>query len=233
MASDQRKKPPQVPGPYLGYSLQTTRFLVRLLEADPDSIISLEVFEDVGVETIDGHRIAEQGKSTSDGENPVSDRAVGLWKTFSNWVDAIEYGDLELNKTMFEIYVSHPRSGKIVSSFSNARSRQEAYCALKRAKEEIWSIGAVSGAIKAYVARVFEVDEEIVCKIIQAFTLVCGSGSPQADLKTLMSKNIGVPPEILDDLLAYCLGWVKEQTDILLEQGKPAIISHNFCSDIK
>ena len=74
------RKKPHVPGQYLGYSLQATRFLVKLLESDPDSTVSLEVFEDIGVESYDGYRTAEQDKSATNG-NPVSDRSVDLWRS--------------------------------------------------------------------------------------------------------------------------------------------------------
>ena len=72
----------------------------------------------------------------------------------------------------------------------------------------------------------------MVCKIIEAFSLDCGSGSPHADLKVLMGKKL-VPPEIIDETLDYALGWVKKQTDILLEQTKPAcILVDTFRSDM-
>ena len=94
---------------------------MRLLEAEPGWTVSLEVFEDVGVETAEGKRVAEQVKSTYKG-NPISDRAVDLWKTFSNWIDAVSCGNLQLDKTTFEIYVSRPKTGDIVSRFSKASS---------------------------------------------------------------------------------------------------------------
>jgi len=77
--------------------------------------------------------------------------------------------------------------------------------------------------LREYVSKVFDTDESVVCKIIQAFSLDCGSGSSQTDLKALMSKAL-VPQDIIDDVLRYALGWVKEQTDTLLEQKRPACI---------
>lgn len=220
----------QVPGQYLGYSLQATRFLAKLLEAEPGWTVSLEVFGDVGVETADGHQLAGEVKSTHGG-NPVSDRSVDLWKTFSNWIDAVKRGDLQLEKTSFEIYVSQPRTGEIVSSFRDANSLDEAHTALTEAKNKLWGTAPdfnlksnVSDTIKPYVSNVFETDETLVCRIIVAFSLDCGSGSLHADLKVLMGKKF-VPPEIIDETLDHALGWVKKQTDILLEQTKPACIS--------
>lgn len=228
----------QAPGQYLGYSLQATRFLAKLLEAEPGWTVSLEVFGDVGVETADGHQLAGEVKSTHGG-NPVSDRSVDLWKTFSNWIDAVKRGDLQLEKTSFEIYVSRPKTGDIVRSFSRANSLEQARSALTEAKNNLWGTAPdfslkskVADTIKPYVSNVFETNETLVCGIIDAFSLDCGSGSPHADLKASMGKKF-VPPEIIDETLDYALGWVKKQTDILLEQAKPAcILVDAFRSDM-
>jgi hypothetical protein len=225
-----QKRSNQVPWQYLGYSLQPVRFLVRLIEGDSDSNVSLEAFEDIGVETSNGHRIAEQDKSAPR-SNPVSDRATELWKTFSNWIHAVQSGQLDPGRTTFEIYVSHRRTGNIVESFSRANNPQDSYQALKEAKKIIWGPpplfplkSSVPATIEPYVTTVFEADVPLVSKIIQNFHLICGSGSPQADLHALVSKA-WVPEEIVNDTLHFALGWVKRETDLLLEQGKVACLS--------
>src|SRR5215470_13727657 len=83
-----RVRSAQVPAQYLGYSLQPIRMLQILLGAPPGSFVTLEVFEDVGVQ-INGQRIASQVKSGLV-KNPLSDRSCELWKTLANWCDAIE-----------------------------------------------------------------------------------------------------------------------------------------------
>src|ERR1700733_2744590 len=175
-----QRKRPQVPGQYLGFSLQATRFLVRLLEADPDWFVSLEVFDDVGLEGPKGQRLAEQSKSALAG-NPVSDRGIDLWKTFSNWVDAVEAGELPIEKTLFEIYVAQPRSGPIVKSFSEAKTLDEARQALRRAKTLLWGRppeypikAGLAKTVRSYVTRVFDADELLVSKIIRSFTYSSG-----------------------------------------------------------
>jgi hypothetical protein len=223
------RKSPHVPGQYYGYSLQTTRFLAWLLTCDEDWAVSLEVFEDVGVEQTDGSRVVEQVKSTSDG-NPVANRSVELWKTFANWIDAVEHGELLSNRTKFEIYVSRPRHGVIVDSFAQAGSATDARHALLQAKSMIWGTPpnyeqrlTVADKLRPYVTRVFEADQDVVCAIIQSFELVCGTGSPQADLRELLAKAL-IPPDIIEDTLLFSLGWVKEQTDRLIEQQQPAVV---------
>ena len=131
------KKTPHVPGQYLGYSLQATRFLMHLINSTPEWTVSLEVFEDVGVEVGGGIRIAEQDKSALKG-NPVADRSVDLWKTFSNWVKAAQSGDLKPETTRYVLYVSHPKTGEIVRNFAQACSKTEAAKAFANAKKKLW-----------------------------------------------------------------------------------------------
>ena len=58
----------QVPGQLLGYGLQYTRMLSLLVESDSNSVVSLEVFEDVGVNLSDhfksGQRLSLQNRPT-------------------------------------------------------------------------------------------------------------------------------------------------------------------------
>jgi hypothetical protein len=229
-SNDEHQTTPLAPGQYLGYSLQATRFLMRLLDAPAGWTVSLEVFEDVGVETGQGNRIAEQDKSSLEA-NPVSDRAVDLWKTLSNWLDAAQSGELNPETTKFVLYVSHPKTGEIVESFARARSSAEAREALLQAREKLWGPSStfpfrprVSRTIAPYVDKIFEADEHMICRIIQNFQFESGSGSPQEDLRAVFATRL-IPPEIVDDALAYALGWVKENTDRLIEQKKWARIS--------
>lgn len=221
-----------VPGQYGGYSLQATRMVAKLLDAPSGSAVSLEVFEDVGTESACGHRTAEQVKSTFDG-NPVSDRAVDLWKTFSNWVDAVGDGELQIGKASFEIHVSRPATGEIVRSFSEATCLRDAQAALKQARDKLWGTppqylnrAKVSDGIRGYLDNVFGADESVTCGIIEAFSLSCGRGDSHADLEAKIEEKF-TPPELISDVLLHALGWVKSRTDRLVESQRPAVVSRD------
>lgn len=218
------------PGQYLGYSLQTTRFLARLLDADLDSSVSLEVFDDVGVETPEGRRVAEQTKSALTC-NPVADHARDLWKTFGNWLDALRSGHLISEKTSFELYVSGNKSGEIVRDFSDATSGSQAQGALLRARDKLWGPSPVfplksdvAETIRPFVTKIFEASEEDVCAIIANFRFESGGSSPQHDVRQKLATRF-VAPEILDEVLNHAQGWIKRQIDLRLEQSLPACIS--------
>ncbi len=63
-----------MPGTVRGILLQVTRFLFYLLRVETTDVVSLELFEDVGVEFADGRKIAEQDKSIRSA-NPLADRS--------------------------------------------------------------------------------------------------------------------------------------------------------------
>src|SRR5687767_10932510 len=98
MTSTRKPRSAQVPAQFLGYSLQTTRAAIRALQAEPGAFVSVEVLDDVAVTRSDGGTTAEQSKSAT-ASNPIADRSVELWKTFSNWVRAAESGALDPMRT--------------------------------------------------------------------------------------------------------------------------------------
>jgi len=224
------RQSPHVPAQYYGYSLQTTRLLARLLEAEPGWTVSLEVFEDVGVEEQDGTRVAEQTKSASS-SNPVSDKSVELWKTFANWADAVDSGELVLGKTKFVIYVSPQKNGAIVSSFDDAKTAEDARKALQAARSSLWGLSpqyalksTVAAELAPYVEKVLGGVDDTTCAMICSFELLHSNGSPHDDLRKTFARLL-VPEELIEDVLQFALGWVKEQTDRLIELKLPATIS--------
>jgi hypothetical protein len=216
----------QVPGQLLGYALQYTRMLSLLLETDEHAVVSLEVFEDVGVQG-SGETIASQTKSSTT-KNPVSNRAEPLWKTFHNWLDAIPK-QLSLEQTVFELYVFGDFQGEICSLFSDAKSEADARVALSKAKK-LLSTG--SEPLSHRISEVLNADEKKLLTLITKFRYRHGSGESVEDLKNLLGKTL-IPPEFIDSVLTHAVGWVKQEADKLLEKGQLAAIAvEQFRSEV-
>jgi hypothetical protein len=215
-----------VPGTYLGFSLQATRFLMRLLQAEPGDVVCLEVFDDVGVERPDGSRVAEQDKSNQT-YNALADRAVDFWKTMANWVKAVLAGELDVNKTYFEIFTSKRASGPIADSFRNAETLDQAMKAIESAHQALLGQSNKNGkpslgeAVKPHATSFFASDRRVTSTIVAHFTYRSGQGDSIDDLKAALMRKI-VSEENCDDVLRWCIGWIKTQTDRLLEVGSPA-----------
>ena len=113
-----------VPDKLYGYGLQVRQMLYELLNCGIDSVVSIEKFDDI-VECGD-EKTAIQTKSALSDRNPVSDRAVDLWKTLYNWLIALKEGELPLKFTLFTLVINVDKSGNIVKWLISARDEEEA-----------------------------------------------------------------------------------------------------------
>jgi hypothetical protein len=217
-----KKNPSTAADAYRGFSLQATRFLARLLQAPPGSLVSLEVFEDVGVEQPDGTHIAEQDKSSIAG-NPVADRSPGLWRTFANWLRAAEQGILDVHKTVFEIHVSRPVEARMATVLSEASTREQVLAAVTEARK-LLSDPILPSSLRHFASTVLSADIETLAAIVQGFSFSVGSGDPSRDIRQQMSVLL-VPEEIIEEATLYSLGLIKDTTDALLNSGNPAVMS--------
>ena len=220
-----RKLSSVAPGQYLGYSLQATRFLVRLLEAKDGDNICLEVFADVGIERHDGARVAEESKSNL-ATNPLTDRSLGFWKSLRNWIDAVSAGALDPANTYFVLFVANPTVGKIAKSLHDASSVAQVRKALDEAKRMLgWDPrkpSAVAEILLPHLQVVFTAAPELVAKILCRFQLVQSAAeNPLDDLRPLMLDKL-VSEDVCEDVINWAHGWVKERIDRLIGENQPA-----------
>ncbi|HWG96584.1 MAG TPA: ABC-three component system protein [Nitrospira sp.] len=221
--------PATAAGQALGYSLQFTRLTAMLLIAPDGSSCSLEVLDDVAEQTVDGETKLSQSKSSLTG-NPVADRAISLWKTIFNWLEVVKTGLVVPSKTTFELYVSRPVNGQLIDAFHESSSVEDAKEAVAKAREELWGKApdyakraTLPHGLGCYVNSVLEADEAHLLPIIVSLRLVCGSGSPQADIEAAIRRHPVSEARVLDIADKMC-GWVKRQVDKQLEKGLAAVI---------
>ncbi len=224
------RKSAQVPGQFLGYSLQPTRLLSLALDALPGTTLSIEVFEDVGTVDASGKTVASQTKTALE-SNPVSDKSVDLWKTFSNWKSAVTSGQLNLATTQFEIYLAKRRSGQLVQLFHDAQTEEAAKAALEKARDVFWGAAPkypkkkkLAESLAVYVNHVLENPTDNVIGIIKRFNLEVSARNPLRDLRDKVA-NKWVQPESVEAAIQHAHGWIKEKIDGLILEKKPAALS--------
>lgn len=222
----------EVPGQALGYSLQYTRMTQLLLEAPTGSFCSMEYLDDVAQQHADKGTRLIQSKSALTA-NPVANRAKSLWKTLSNWTRLATDFDCDLEKTIFEIYVSRPVGGKLVEAFTSARTPADARAAIAQARDALWGSSpdftlksTVADEIAPYLEHVFNADPTCLERIICNFQLTFGSGSPQADIEAVIRSH-PVSPSKVAEIADHMCGVVKRRVDELLEAGLPAVIARD------
>lgn len=231
-SSRSKNRRTEVPGQALGYGLQYTRLTQLLLEAPAGSFCSMEYLDDVAQQRADKGTRLIQSKSAL-AANPVADRAKSLWKTLSNWTSLATDPDCDLEKTVFEIYVSRPVGGDLVEAFTNACTLEQARAAIAQARDTLWGKSpgfelksTVADEVAPYLERVFNAAPASLERIICNFKLTHGSGSPQADIEALISTHPVSLTKVVD-IADHMCGIVKRRVDELLEAGRPAVIARD------
>jgi hypothetical protein len=223
------KKSPHVPAQYYGYSLQCTHCVYLLLDAKPQSKVSVEVLEDVAVEDASGEVEAVQVKSAAKA-NPISNRSVDLWKTIGNWIRAIESKELTVENTIFHLRLGRERSGSICKSFAMAATIQSAGVAVEKAKDEFFTRKGklkkgIPDDLREAVETVFApARSELLQSIVLRFQLSFGTKYAYEELLDHLKTKF-ISDDIAEDVLLHALGWVKKEIDNAVEHEKPPSIS--------
>lgn len=175
------------PGQLLGYSMQFPRALYHLLRSAPKDAVCVEVLGDVATLKSDGELLAEEDKSSIVG-NPLTDRSTDLWKTFSNWIEAINNGVIDVEKTKFILYSNQSGKQGIVNKFSSARNQSEIQSAIEYTKNVLGDLKP-EHVIWSYYDFVVNKNEELLFKIIQRFELQIGNGAGYDDVRIEIQRK--------------------------------------------
>ncbi|MDE0260161.1 MAG: hypothetical protein OXR82_17470 [Gammaproteobacteria bacterium] len=209
-------------GQYLGYSLQLGRLLALLLEGRESTAVALEHLGDVSMESDGSLSRIEEHKSRTSQANPISDRAVDLWKTLKNWMDLVE-GGLVPDEIEFRMHINRNFSSNFATKFHEASDPLEVR-ALVNSVVEYFEKSPPGEVLARFVDPVLKQSRRhTLHKILQAFRLSHGSGSSREDLLDLLRRTV-VPEEHLTDVLHSLLGWLKLVTDSQLEQNEAAVV---------
>ena len=209
------------PGQFLGYTLQLPRALYHLLKSGPGDKVSIEVLSDVATSKLNGSVISEEDKSSIIG-NPITDRSTDLWKTFSNWIDAINSGVLNVKKTKFILYCNQTGRLGIVNKFSDAKNHKEIKTAIDYAKTELNDIKPNHNIWKYYNFVINE-NQTLFLEIVERFELELGNGAGYDDLRYEI-KRIQFPESQIEFILDVLSGWVQKVVVEKIKAKEKAII---------
>lgn len=208
------------PGPYLGFSLQPVRLCARLLSASADDSASTECLDDVAIHRADGTHLLEQDKSALS-QNPVSDWAPDLWKTFANWIDTTKRLQLDPAKTDYVLYVTPAKAGATVTTLHQARTTEqveEIVAALKAALAARTTVPTCAEDLSTFL----NADPSLRAAIVVNFTLISQS-DPLVEIRNHLASSVS--PPVLDDICAAAIGWVFNSADTQLRRGARAVIA--------
>lgn len=207
------------PGPYLGYSLQPVRLCYYLLTAEPSSSVSIEHLDDVAVHAADS-TLLEQTKSAT-GQNPISDWSPELWKTFANWIDAIQNDQVNVEKTQFRLYVTPPHCGDLAQRLNDASTDEAADQAIERIVEELASLPK-KPASHRYLKKLLDLDHVKRRTLIKHFQLESAHNDPVDAIRKYV--RVTVSAAMVDTCCKYAIGRAKEEADRLIRAGATPLI---------
>lgn len=200
-----------------GFTLQVRQMMYELISIDLDKVVSVESLDDVAVQQ-DETTIAEQVKSVTSENNPLSNRSKVFWKTLFNWLNYVISGTLDANKTIFRMVVSatyNLEAGSIAQKF-NAATISTSEAEINSAEATLigdLSIDDLPVSIRKYAKVVFDNDNRtIMAKIIAKMEIIVYQNNYD---EVLFSRFCGqtIPAEYADNLFIYMLGWVHDETN--------------------
>lgn len=213
-----------VPEKLYGYGLQVRQMMYELLNCEIDSVVSVEKFDDLGVEN-GNEKTAIQTKSALSDRNPVSDRAVDLWKTLYNWLIALKESELSMNSTLFTLVINVNKSGNIVTWLNDAHDDKEAEDVYSKIREKfIGEDGKYikqSDSINNYIVT-FLADEnkKYTLYIIKNFKLVVMDEGHTKKIYDEFKAKTYLPPDIQQLVFDKMLGWIERTTALQIENGQ-------------
>lgn len=210
------------PGQFLGYSIQFPRALFHLLTCSPGDRVCVEVLGDVATQKSDGSLLTEEDKSSLVG-NPITNKSTDLWKTFFNWIKAVNDNEIVITNTKFVLYCNKSGRPGIVDKFNSATDESQIKAAIEYAKTELSDIDEEHDVWEFYNYVVNE-NKNILIGMIERFEFQLGEGTSYDELrKELIRKRI--PDSQLEFVLDELLGWLQKDILTKISSKKQAIVS--------
>jgi hypothetical protein len=214
------------PEQFLGFSLQTTRALARLLRCSAGESVAVELVDDVSVHKESGAVTAEQLKNVSK-NNPLADRSVDLWKTLANWRTLYESLTPQQRELYaFELVVPpHFAPGPLASSLDEAKTQSAALAAVGTARDVLLgpsptfpTLATASQALQPLLPVFFKEPLAHAAALVARLTIVSALDTSRGALEEEMWTK-AVPRELASEATDGMLGWVKQELDARINDG--------------
>jgi len=212
-------------GQLFGYSLQFPRALLRLLEAKPGSKIGVEVCGDVSVFFPGGCILSEEDKSSLN-RDALTDTSINLWKTFHNWIQAIESGELNAQRDRFIIYTNHSvKTNSIIDRLNSVNSKDEIDDIIADAVQKMKDIASTQAVYK-FKEYVLNVHVDVFKQIISHFELVSDNKADDVyDAIRIALRQKIIKDSQIEYLLENLTGWLQKLISTRIAAKAVAIIT--------
>lgn len=208
------------PGPYLGFALQPVRLCYHLLRSPDDASVSLELLDDVAVHYADGTVLLEQCKSALS-HNAVSDWSEDFWKAIANWVKSSQTGKITNANTIFQLYVTPPKTGKICAAMHAAAKPEDVQAFTTLLKQKL-ARRSEPPKCMPHIQRFLDATDDIRLAVARQFRVISSDTDPLEPLRALLEPT--VPRASLGVICESAIGMAKEWADRCIRNRVPAVI---------
>jgi hypothetical protein len=214
-------------GQLFGYSLQFPRALLRLLEAKPGSKVGVEVCGDVSVLFPEGIILSEEDKSSLNNDT-LADTSINLWKSFYNWIQAIETGELNPDNDKFILYTNHSvKTDSLVVQISEAITAETIEKVIAISKEKTQHI-TEQQTLYRFTDCVLNTKVGLFKKIIPQFELVSDNKADNVydDIRLALRLKMINDENQVEYLLESLTGWLQKTIMERIAAKLMAVISY-------
>lgn len=220
MSAEVKPTKHSAPGQYLGFALQPVRAFFHLLTAPKGVKVALELQDDVSIHYADGSRLLEQTKSALK-QNPISDWAEDLWKTFENWLVMLNAGQCQPGSTRFRIYVTPAKEGTFAEALATAVTADDVDAVLATIKTKLGKKKAPP-ACAAKIQALLDAPAERQHALIGNFELEANAANPLESIKAVLRPTIA--ESHIDIIACSGIGQAKQAMDRLIQRGEKPIL---------
>lgn len=213
------------PGQLFGYTLQFPRALLVLLDAGENDKVVIEEFGDVSLHSPDGTITTEEDKSSLTG-NALTDLSSNLWKTFYNWINAVNSGELNADRDHFILYTNHEVTKESLVHFFNDATEATVDTVVEKAIHILESVETGHGLF-VYKETILGRHIDVFKKILNRFSLVVDRCADDVypEIRSFLEIKTFIPKSEVAWVLNELTGWFQESIMTLIAKGQCACVS--------
>jgi hypothetical protein len=216
-------------GSFLGFLFQIERVIMWLSELGPDAVVGIEVADDIVVRLNKGDgikEIYEQAKHTTGKSAPFTDKGEALWKTLSNWIMAINNGNIKPENAKFSLLSSRPiPTERLVQRLSNA-GKDDTQKLNEVCHELVNMAGSLRKGLKSYGQVIQQCPPETLALLVSNITIIDSKyHHKKSEYDQIIKHNLPFADLPYDNIMDSIFGHLTRQLIELWQKKEEAWIT--------
>ncbi|EOF6205068.1 hypothetical protein ACK1ES_004480, partial [Salmonella enterica] len=192
-------------------------------ELKPEEHIGIEVYDDLHLESIEGHKTLVQVKHSINKSN-ITNKDIDLWKTLYNWSEAIKtIGDKSISLIFYTNKGLTLEPGIVQLIANDTKDIEKIKDAVKKIEQDHKN---KSDDLYKYISIINSLDSNTFDRLFNSISFQHSEDGIISQIKTLL-KTLAIPKDKLDDVFYYISGTFFERKYDLIKNHRKINISYN------